>query len=307
MDLYTLFTTHPLTAGLHFVDERVAPYPGDFHPVGTMHHHTASRARDSRGTYRTAPSLGIVKHGRSDLPGPLCNLLISRPWEHDPRKVTGYVITDGRANDSGTGMTDVLLDVQRDIPVTRDAPARGDVSGNPWFYDFEHENDGVGELWTVAQLDFGARCAAVIHAARGWTADRAIHHRQWSSRKPDMSWRGDLPALIRPYMERYTMLLAYHPRQGVPDALAALFQSSALQKATVSCDIDEIRRQDAARQPVVAVGGPAAAWLGNELGGPWASLAARGAGTHRDGHRTVARGADADDTGKLVRRAIIAG
>lgn len=64
-----------------------------YQPLGALHHHTAGSALG------TVPSLTICIYGRSDLAGPLCQVLQSR----DPVDDIAYVIAAGRANHAGVG------------------------------------------------------------------------------------------------------------------------------------------------------------------------------------------------------------
>src|SRR5215210_4075705 len=61
-----------------------------FDPKGVVCHHTASKAG------RDAPSLGLCVDGRPDVPGPLCNILLTRAG-------TAVVVAAGRANHAGQG------------------------------------------------------------------------------------------------------------------------------------------------------------------------------------------------------------
>lgn len=63
---------------------------GSFSPVGVLLHHTGSTASNSN----PAPSLNTVLSGRSDLPGPLCHVLVDY-------KGKCRVIAGGRANHAG--------------------------------------------------------------------------------------------------------------------------------------------------------------------------------------------------------------
>lgn len=167
---------------------RVAP--GPFSPVAVLNHHTAAKGYD-----RDAPSLEICKRGRGRpgqpgyLPGPLCNVLIGR-------SAACYLTSGGRANDSGRGVRAVLDRVRQGLPPLGDATTRGDVDGNAWFWDVEVENDGIGEEYPEAQLEALIAVDAVICRESGWTADHVLHHREWTSRKRDMSWRGDLRGAV---------------------------------------------------------------------------------------------------------------
>lgn len=67
------------------------PSTGTLEPRGVLLHHTAgAKATDSN----PHPSLQTVIHGRSDLPGPLCHVLIDRHG-------ICWVIAAGRANHAG--------------------------------------------------------------------------------------------------------------------------------------------------------------------------------------------------------------
>lgn len=92
-----------------------------FDPVGVVVHHTASAPG------KDAPSLNICINGRSDLPGPLCHVLLARSG-------ICHVIAAGRANHAGEG-------------------GWAGHSGNRYWFGIEAENDGVGEPWPDVQLD----------------------------------------------------------------------------------------------------------------------------------------------------------
>lgn len=169
--------------GLNVQDERVAPRPGSFAPIGVLNHHTAI----------SGPGLTVCKNGRRDLPGPLCNINITRQGVIN-------VVCDGRANHAGKGSSVVAGDVRAGRPITQDARDRhltDDTDGNTRFYGIEVDNDGVGEPLTGVQQDalIGVNAALVAHF--GWDPNCCIHHRQWTARKTDMRWRGDIPALVR--------------------------------------------------------------------------------------------------------------
>lgn len=121
---------------------------------GSVDHHTASNPNSGN-----APSLGICINGRSDLPGPLCNVLGSRD-------MIAYVIASGKANHAGTGGWKGL-------------------SGNSSVYGFEHEHAGTSaEKWTEERRDFDARVhAALIHGSTN--ASMVCEHKEWTPRKPD--------------------------------------------------------------------------------------------------------------------------
>ena len=99
--------------------------PFSFAPRGVVFHHTASSKQSG-----AAPSLAICVHGRSDLPGPLCHVMVGRDG-------TVYVVAAGRANHAGLGGH------WRNIPQD---------SANSYLAGVEVENDGRGEPWNEKQL-----------------------------------------------------------------------------------------------------------------------------------------------------------
>jgi hypothetical protein len=125
-----------------------------FNPDGSVDHHTAGRMGSN------APSLNICIFGRSDLPGPLCNLFIARDN-------TVHVVAAGRANHAGTGGWKHLR-------------------GNSSVYGIERENVGTpAEPWTLAQTVVAALChAALIEGRAG--AEYVCRHQEWApTRKID--------------------------------------------------------------------------------------------------------------------------
>lgn len=163
------------------VDARVDGH-GATNFVGVMVHHTGGRS----------PMLHTCQVGRPDLAGPIANINIARTG-------TVGVVTDGKAWHAGKGSSVVLADVRADRPVTRDAKVRGlgdDTDGNPYFVGIEVDNDGLGEPYPAVQIEALVAVGAALCDAFGWAPARVIHHRQWTARKPDMSYHGDLPALV---------------------------------------------------------------------------------------------------------------
>lgn len=176
------------TAGLD-----VTAHPGwrtrgaiDFAPQGIMLHHTAGPKVGD------APSLTSCLNGRPDLSGPLCHLLIARSGEV-------HLIAGRRANHAGKGAMEVMAKLLAGEPVEGDAKDHGyadAASGGPSFYGIEVENDGVGEHYPDEQIRVLIVACAAICRAYGWEAKRIIHHRQWTQRKIDMSYKGEIVAAI---------------------------------------------------------------------------------------------------------------
>ena len=123
---------------------------------GVLWHHTATSAR-AGGDY---PSQNIVTHGRSDLPGPLCNVGLGRTG-------TWYCIAAGLAWHAGSGSY----------------PGIGS-NGNAWLIGVEAEHPGTsGHPWPAAQVDAYRRGTAALLRAYGLGADRCIGHKEWAPRR----------------------------------------------------------------------------------------------------------------------------
>jgi hypothetical protein len=171
--------------------------PG-FAPVGILVHHTAVASK------RDAPTLDACINGRKDLknpshnlPGPLCHILVSRSGK-------AHLIAANVANHAGQGAQEVLDLLRNDEPVTGNAVKnnyKDAISGNGVLYGIEVENAGTrGDPYPIEQIEALAKiCGALCHE-HGWTPNRVIHHRQWTSRKYDMSYDGDLPGLVAQLM-----------------------------------------------------------------------------------------------------------
>lgn len=170
-----------------------------FTPQGIMVHHTAGPKTGD------APSLSLCIHGRPDLSGPLCHIVLGRSGK-------AHLIAANIANHAGKGAAQVLDLVAKDEPVVGNAREHGFadvVSGNQFFYGIEVENSGqAGDPYPAEQIEALAQICSILCHAHGWSATRVVHHRQWTSRKIDMSWRGDLPAMVAQCMDAPTMAFA---------------------------------------------------------------------------------------------------
>lgn len=136
---------------VQFIDgweSRGRPYA--FNPQGLVCHHTATT-----GYANDYPSLGIVRDGRSDLPGPLAQVGLGRYTG------TVYVIAAGYANHAGGGGWDGL-------------------SGNGSVWGIEAENDGVGEDWGPEVTRSYVAVAAALARHTGFTESRVCRHAEWS-------------------------------------------------------------------------------------------------------------------------------
>lgn len=128
--------------------------PVDFR--GVIAHHTGGASTGE------LPSLRVLINGRSDLPGPLCNVGLARSG-------ACYVVATGKANHGGSGAW------------------RG-VSGNSRFLGVEAENDGR-QPWPQQQLDaYYVLCAALISLTPEQDAGMVCGHKEYATprgRKPD--------------------------------------------------------------------------------------------------------------------------
>lgn len=151
--------------------------------VGTMHHHTATnRAAFARSH---APTLNIVTHGHSALPGPLCQILLARDG-------TCYIVAAGWANHAGTGKW-------TDIPWHR---------GNDHTVGIEYESSGIRPWdWTSEQLEEAPKLGAALRLIFAHKND--MSHAEYSDQgKIDTAgWPGGWDGLrrqIETWVARFT-------------------------------------------------------------------------------------------------------
>lgn len=155
--------------------------PGTFKPEGILLHHTASRNYEA--------TLQVVRHGRDDLAGPLCNIYIARGKAH--------IISAGRANHAGLGAKEALEHIRAGLPPAGSARDQGylddeDTGGNGLLVGFEILSPGTGPRLPDEDWDVTARASTAILKALGKRdIDRVIGHAHWTRRKID-------PVLGRP-------------------------------------------------------------------------------------------------------------
>lgn len=129
--------------------------PYNFYPRAIIVHHTASGAQS--GNFA---SEGIVTSGRSDLPGPLCQVLLGRDG-------TVKLIADGYANHAGYGGP------RAGIPANQ---------GNTYSIGIEAENNGLGEPWSKKQLNAYYRlCAALLDWMDITDVNKVFGHKEWAA------------------------------------------------------------------------------------------------------------------------------
>lgn len=140
---------------------------GEFGPAeGVLCHHTAGPLEGD------LPSLNTVLFGRSDLPGPLAQLMLAR-------SCAWHVIAAGRCNHAGAGNW------------------HGVTMGNSNLIGIEAENTGLpNDPWPAAMLESYARGVAALLLRMGkMTADMCAGHKEYAlpaGRKSDPSF--DMPA-----------------------------------------------------------------------------------------------------------------
>lgn len=131
----------------------------NFAPRGVVFHHTASNPAGG-----DAPALRLCVNGTSEVPGPLCNVMIGRDG-------TVYLVAAGRANHAGYGGP------WRTIPKD---------SANSYLAGVEVENNGVGEPWSKELLEVCDTVFATLVVGFRRKASWVCGHKEWApTRKID--------------------------------------------------------------------------------------------------------------------------
>jgi hypothetical protein len=141
-----------LNAGLKVVqlpgwETRGAEFPAM--PTTVICHHTATPAK-ARGDL---PSKPILIDGRSDLPGPLCQVALGRNG-------TVYLVASGKANHAGKGAWKGLTSSAQTLGI-------------------EAEHPGVGP-WPDKQYRAYVLLVAVLLRGLGQKAERCCGHKDWA-------------------------------------------------------------------------------------------------------------------------------
>lgn len=185
--LPTILRAENLT--VHIVTEWLSNgHDGDqiIYPYGILLHHTADNIGLKSVWNESGPDI------RSDVPQPRANLWLPRAGDYDVA-----VVSAGRAYHAGRNSSVAHNDIKnnRCSLQMQDAVVRGlvdDMNGNPYLIGIEVENLGTTQELTDKQLDVLPRVCAALCKEFGWNTGRIAHHRQVTSRKPDMGWRGDI-------------------------------------------------------------------------------------------------------------------
>lgn len=125
--------------------------------VATLGHHILSRR--SQGM---TPLLSLVKKGRANLPGPLCNGYGG--WDEVAR-----IVCMGWANHPGQGG-----------PVTVEAGVIPANNGRPYLFGWEFEGGILASDWTDSFREFMGRCHAGTLAWLGRTEKSHLEHKDWA-------------------------------------------------------------------------------------------------------------------------------
>lgn len=182
---------------------RGSKYSFDHRPGGTLGmivHHTAA------GGSRDMPCRNICVNGRSDLKGPLVQFLLGRSGKL-------LLISQNRCNHAGRGSSEVIKDLEAHRDITAEFDAGQDAynarnfgrqndyrKGNGRFWGVEVENNGIGEEYSQEQIKVLVKLCAAMCKWQGWSHNRIIHHREWTSRKYDMSYSGPLREYVQKMM-----------------------------------------------------------------------------------------------------------
>lgn len=152
-------------------------------PIGALAHHTASS--------RDEGAVGVMTNGWSGFPGPVYNVLVLS---------TGavHLIAAGPANHAGRGSGTVRDRIRAGGPPG--ATGVDTMNGNQSFFGISARHVGTNPNYPPAQIDALVAVGAAFCTARGLRPETSFHHREWTRRKIDMSWQGDLRARIRAAM-----------------------------------------------------------------------------------------------------------
>ncbi len=166
---------------------------GPISPRGGGWHHTADNSGLISVFNLNGPDI------RPDVPQPRANVWVPRQADFDL-----VLVCAGLANHFGKGSRTALAlasngQVSLDTPDAVDAQYPDDLDdtapGNATMIGHEVENLGDGQPLTEQQLRALPRIAAAECRLFGWSVGHHMHHRQYTRRKPDMQWRGDLWSL----------------------------------------------------------------------------------------------------------------
>lgn len=142
--------------------------------LGVLWHHTATPR--SNYNYSDAPTLSLCVNGRSDLPGPLCQLVLGRSG-------TVYFIAAGVGNHAGRGV----------------APGVPENMGNHHLIGIEMESSGIAPYdWTEDQKRVAPYLGAALALILWGDKDHLqLGHKEYSydGKIDPAGWPGDMDGL----------------------------------------------------------------------------------------------------------------
>lgn len=170
---------------------------GGWDPHGVLHHHTAGSSRLLHSNLSRRAMLRILRNGYSGLPGPLCHF--SPAMDGDGRAVL-WLVGWGNANHAGLGDPVNLAQLSAGNYRGR-RPTQSSRDGNGALYGLEYMHPGDSTRWPDELLEVGHLAGAAINDAHGWdpvSGSRShLDHREWTPRKIDRSWHGDVRQAVR--------------------------------------------------------------------------------------------------------------
>lgn len=176
-------------------------------------HHTAT-PRTKRNQDEDIPTLDLLVRGRSDLPGPLCQLGLGRSG-------TYYVVASGKANHAGRGSWAGVRNSRRTIGIEAEHPGSG-----PWPQE------------QLAAYDLGV---AALLRELGHGVERYAGHREWALPRGRKVDPGDLD--LEEQRRRIARLLASDgplpPPTSTPDTEELDMDEKTLRKIIQ----DEVREE----------------------------------------------------------------
>jgi len=127
---------------------------------------------------------------------------------YTPKSGECHVVSVNRTAHPGNGDPEVLERAKRDeVPMTvSQVRARriNTMRGYKHWVGVEVENLGNGsDPYTAEQIDTSVKLAAAHCLEFGWSVNRCIHHKEWTSRKIDMSYGGDMRLRVALQLVRY--------------------------------------------------------------------------------------------------------
>ena len=209
--------------------------PGEWHPEGVIHHHTTGPKTMLTNGVGQDTTLRVLRNGRPGLPGPLCHG--APAMIPDTHRARVWLIGWGNVNHAGVGSSRVLDQIRVGTYAGR-PPGTDDTDGNPWFWGLEYMHPGDSTAWPNALLEAGHRAACAFGEFSGWAPGtvpgRQAEHREWTSRKIDRSWTGNVRHAVTAIMEGHDMALTDDELARIADAVWRAIQIGQADKATPS-------------------------------------------------------------------------